>query len=227
MKKKINANLTLDDKLSRLFQIWIKRRKINESNFTYDGPQNTAKWESLELKILFLLKEAYNGFEPAYPIPPEKIKKTFFLNIVRWRALLQSLYFQPNKEAILLNNDEYSELIEDIAIVEVKKNDEGNRRSVDSIIESYARRDKCFLKKEIDLINPHVVICGGTFKSYNIIYELNDNSLDLKMLSHGCYNHKNRLVIKSYHPSYNPHDYFFVLEKMIIDADIHNNFTWK
>jgi len=217
---------TLNDNLSDLFVKW-KKDRPNYEKFTHDGPLKPNIWEKQKPKILFLLKEAYNDFEP-HPLKAEEIKGKLMLNIAKWRALIQSLYNQPEKEAILLENEEYKEIIDDIAIVEVKKYDEGNTESADSVINTYAHNDRKFLKDELELINPHIVICGGTFESYKIVYDIqNENSKGFQSISHACWKHNNRLVIRFYHPSpRSANDLFEKLREIYVGANVLNSFSW-
>ena len=94
--------------------------------------------------------------------------------------------------------------------------------------------DKTFLKEQIDLISPNVIICGGTFHAFrNAVY---DNIEDKNQLHYAwnttsessAWTHNNRLVINFYHPSYafNKEDLFENLCSLLIEGKVFEKFNW-
>lgn len=60
-------------------------------------------------------------------------------------------------------------LLSRMAVVNIKKSN-GAKSSDMKDIMSYAEWDKAFLKEQIELINPTVIVCGGTYEMLRHIY---------------------------------------------------------
>ena len=74
----------------------------------------------------------------------------------------------------------------------------GKNKSNDKIIQYNANKYGNYIKKEIEIINPDIVILGGT-------YEFLKNILNLKRVLKNLYKEKGnnkRIYIKCYHPAY-------------------------
>jgi hypothetical protein len=56
-------------------------------------------------------------------------------------------------------------IVDSIAYVNVKKNAGGTSKSNNNEIAQYAVSDKEFLKRQLNLINPNIIFCGGTINS--------------------------------------------------------------
>jgi hypothetical protein len=156
-------------------------------------------------KILFLVKEAFNEYEPE--IPTED-KKKFHLNMAKWKYLIEgfvsncSVPEYPTNE--VLNGRNIG-----IAIVEVKKFDDDSHSSNSNDILNYAKRDSKLLQEQIELINPNIILCGGTFGAYEDgIYENEKDKIVheyygvVENIDASIYNHRNRTILNFYHPSY-------------------------
>jgi len=57
--------------------------------------------------------------------------------------------------------------VNEIAIIEVKKLNEGRGSSSYYNIRNFARQDKDFIKEQIELINPDIVFCCGKGDFYH------------------------------------------------------------
>ena len=112
-----------------------------------------------------------------------------------------------NQDCNYPKNNELPKFIDDIAIVDIKKVDEDKRRSYPPEIRDYAKRDKIYITQQIELINPQLIICGGTFDYYQIIYDNNVKQkvevlAGLKAPKKKCFVHNNRIVMDFYHHGY-------------------------
>jgi hypothetical protein len=169
MKKELNET-EYHKKNQELFKKWQEKYKEEERGISYDGISDFTVWEKMPVKILFLLKETNNDFEPS--VPNQSIYGICGWNIARWTFAINELFKNPD---VMPKFPERSDLPTGlselgIAMVEVKKI-HGNSSCPNSIIEFYAKNDSDLLRNQIDLINPQVIICCGTNKSYEIIYE--------------------------------------------------------
>ena len=171
-----------------------------KNEFTYDGPSNWDIWETEKLKILFLVKEARLGYHPCVKEQPTTSR--FSRSIARWKIAIKKSIIN-NEKILLPKNYELPKYNDDVAIVEVKKLNEEKSFSNNGQICHYANQDKDFLKRQIDLLSPNVIVCCSTFQSYNIIYQ-NIYTVKKKLHSVDKCNSwllDNRLVIDFFHPS--------------------------
>ena len=194
--------MTINEQLEELFQEWQKSR--NYSGFFKDGIMGEQNWKDKEIKIMFLLKENYSdGWRINDKIDIRRgTNKKFFPNLARWKYLVDNikickkvLNYPTDKE---LEDFQKGWDMYDVAYVNVKKSI-GKSTSDDKEIQKFAKEDKDFLTREIDIINPNIVICGKTFRSYRCIY--NENEKIVK-ITDKIYKHKNRIIIDFYHPGW-------------------------
>jgi len=248
-----------DDYISRkdeLFDLWKKKylnKEFNhielphdfdvENNFVYDGILDFDIFEQQHPKILFLLKETFGGFTniSGKMYINEGSSNDFWPNVARWKIALKEIYKKPDEKPDFYS---YGELIkrygyiDDIALVNIKKIDLNLRGSNNKDIDKFAKEDKDFLKKQIEIINPHIIFCGGTFDSYEIMYDY-EQMTEIQRISfvksgktykESCFLHNNRLVIDYFHPHQQFHsqknlfDYFC---KMLIEGKVFQHFRWK
>ncbi len=193
-KKKILTNLYIKWKNERDYPL-----------HTNDGILNYRKWKESKPKVMFLLKESADFFveieNKAHDIRKGN-GKHFWWNICYWKYLIDELYKDEDPQFIKpeelpeskLNNF----LLDSIAYVNIKKLNENKTNSIDSEIFKYAKKDKLFLKEQINLINPDIVFCNKiTFKSYNHIFDH-----EITKENEVFHYHKNRIILNYYHPSF-------------------------
>jgi hypothetical protein len=220
-----------------LFSRWkkVKPEYDNRSEgrrFSLDGIQNFDAWKQSTPKILFLLKEnraAEEDWEPCWGI--NRDANPFSLNITRWRQLLIDSYQKKLKEPSYLKH-ELPDSVNDIAIIELKKVNEGKGSSNYNDIRNYVRNDRDFIKEQIELINPDIIFCCSTGDFYSDdIY--GDEPWDRELIKDsrcGCYKHRNRLVIDFFHPSTRSgkreKELFDILNRMISNGRIFEKFNW-
>lgn len=198
--------------------VWDGVVAVNEEEF--------ALWQNAPVKIMFLLKEPYGEYDPENPTD---ISGRMRLNIARWKFLITELY-QTNAIPEFPNNEGLRGVNTGMAIVEIKKYDENFKRSTADDIMYYAKRDKEFLQEQIELINPEVILCCGTYDQYaHGIYE-NDKTiehllyLDWQEEAGGdasVFKHGNRAVVHFYHPAYakSPEDLYNLLGALFVKSN--------
>ena len=204
------------ENLEQLFDLWIKKEpkgNINHQKNTFiaDGIVNPDEWEKSKKKILFVLKEAYgknwNGNTLSSWIRKSHPK------IGPWKRIAKVVYGIQNTthDSITrykenLSAYEHNIALEQIAVLNIKKSN-GDSISNDNELKLYADYDREEIKKEIELIDPDIVICGNTF---GILYETvyKNKSLGNAASDNWYYyldiardGHK-RLFIDYYHPSF-------------------------
>jgi hypothetical protein len=171
--------------------------------FMWDGPSNWEKYESSKPKIVFLAKEAYASAHPSNQI---KIHDRFTRNIARWASLIISIL---NNDTITKNpfEDNLQESYDSIAIVEIKKIDDNKTSSSPSNLQKFAWLGREFLKKQLEILEPNIIICCGTIDYFNIINNYSEEEGKqtekeiFKIGGCNCLNSGNILVADFYHPS--------------------------
>ena len=221
MRSDIESCESLDD----LFNRWEKQENHDYETFVRDG-FISSKWGSKK-KILFILKEAYlkrdkdgkvencehdvrdwlSNEEGFYDLLDGKYKN-FWRRIVEWTYCINEtdttkiapfpsdLFEKTNKKVA-------ADFANSIAIMNLKKSD-GKTVSNKKDIRQYVKNDSEFIKRQIELISPDIIVCG------HILDILDKNVYNSEIKSRKCddwfYNTKkmigrNTIVIDYYHPS--------------------------
>ncbi len=164
------------EELETLFIDWVNDPMHSGSVFFKDGIVDYEKWKDESFKILFLAKEAYTDEERNLDLR-EIIRDEAPFS--KWQVVAQWIYaikeLKKNPEIIPVFPSELewensNDLLRSIAFVNTKKS-KGASMSYEEDIIAYAMHDKDRLSKQIDLINPHLVLCNYTFYwSYKRIY---------------------------------------------------------
>lgn len=194
---------TLKENQNALYERWKKEKQY--TYFVKDGILNYEKWNSIVPRIMFLLKETSDDFTCIADKSHDITKGNgthFWWNICYWKYLVEKIF--KGEDVVFIKKTELPEIkfnnnmVDSIAYVNIKKNCDNLSNSNDSEIFEYAISDKDLLKQQIEIIDPHVVFCSNiTFNAYKYIFES-----QLEKINDICYQHKDRLIIKFYHPSY-------------------------
>lgn len=168
--------------------------------FTEDGPSHWEKYlDANTPRIVFLAKETHSSFHPSTPI---KINGRFGINIGKWASAL----FNINRDIENKYIENLQEAYDTIAIVEVKKID-GETRAVDVDLRKFAWIGREFLKDQLEILEPHIVICCGTLEYFDIIFNYSAEErllFEKEIYSNGdlrCWVSDNKLVVSFFHPS--------------------------
>ena len=159
-----------------LFSEWQEKRKYND--FIKDGVFCEEEYVKQPLKILYVLKEAnWNGSvnlcEWILSEPKSGYWRTWN-NIARWtKALIEGGEYPQ-----YVSKTDKSYWVKKIAFLNLKKVGGGAKANKDEISE-YAIRDKKFIKEQILLYNPDVIICCGRGQGKNADLLYNEVLTDL------------------------------------------------
>jgi hypothetical protein len=148
---------------------WKDERKYDP--FFLDGLIDIKKWENSS-KIMFLLKESYGSFYeiheggsfgPSAPSP-------YF-----WRHMRMYTYIADEMLKGNIPEWEKASVIKEepndsVAYVNIKKLVEDNKKSDDDEIEEFAKKDKEYLLRQINLLSPKIIFCTGTYRFREIIF---------------------------------------------------------
>ena len=173
-------------KLEKLFDKWAEKhaKKISAAEpygvaheppygkFVRDGIVNPDKWAIQEPKICFIMPEAggyadVEKYPEGHDLALEWNKKGVFTKLMfKFAVWVQAVYdsfFDPVSYVKKSIQDQQNDLIRAIAIVNIKKSD-GQKIPDHKTVKNFAREDATELRKEIELINPDVILCCDTFK---------------------------------------------------------------
>lgn len=186
----------------KLLKEWKNTSLHNDKVFISDGIIDLNKWGKKK-KILLILKEAY-GSDEDWSLT-ETIKDEWkgpkykvWWTVSYWLYLLN----KTTKDFVPLfpNKEEEAQCIDYLlssAVLNIKKS---NGRSYSEIedLKKYVESDKDFILKQIEIINPDIILCGNTgqFLFPTVFGEPNKiENTDWH------YRWKNRMIIDYWHPA--------------------------
>ncbi len=203
--------------LENLYQKYWDEGFDNNLEFIWDGPSHWEKYENSSPRIVFLAKESHGSYHPS---TPSKVNNLFSTNIATWASLLNPNY------------DELQKAWDSIAIVEIKKIDEGKTSSTNSDIKKFAWIGKEFLKQQLEILEPHIIVCLGTIDSFDIIYNYSEEEKELyekKIYSNkkcNCWISNNVIVLDFYHASHRKKkdDVLNLMKELISNELVHSEY---
>lgn len=176
-----------------------RNQRPEYQDFVFDGILNKAIFDESNPKIAILLKESNDDFTQIAPLKVEGYGPTGNSNLF-WRHINIYVFIATcawnNRESNYMDIKEITEKkVNSIAYINIKKNAQSKNVSDQNDILNYAKKDKIYLQRQIDLIGPQVIFCGNTKRSYDEIEKT-------KQISNNVYLGNNKIVIDYYHPSY-------------------------
>jgi hypothetical protein len=188
---------------SDLFSRWRASSPDFQDHFVEDGIIDLAEWVQAGTQVLFILRET-NGYRGSIAALIRKASTTHassklwdrptFHNVGRWaHGLLHATDATfPGFDAAHTNR---KTALLACAFINLKKTTGGARAT--EAVEQATVRDALFLREQIDLINPQVVVCGGTYKAIKQhLYPA------IRRLAPRVHEAGGRLFINANHPSY-------------------------
>lgn len=224
-----NKNM-LKEQEQKLFEIWKNERGYQY--FISDGIFDENEWNNQTYKILFVLKEANwkNGnVDLCKYLLSEKSSgywKTWN-NVARWTKALLEQGEYPR----YVSKSDKSFWLRKIAAINLKKVG-GDAVAENQTIREYAETDKIYIKKQIEMYQPDIIICCGRGNGKNadilhdIIFDNSQVSEWQEPITEEKYNYftvkikENRLtpVVSFYHPQIRGgHDKFQKLYEEMIE----------
>ncbi len=201
-----------------LFDLWknkppriVEGFEINHKDnvFISDGVVNTLVWNEQVPKILFVMKEAYSRRDDEdWPLTSwvssgNCLEYKIWRRIALWTyGLLHTTsdticpYTKQLSKSVLIDNIQY------ISIMNLKKSN-GKSVSDNDELNAYAIADMYEIRKEFELIDPDVVVCGDCFLT---LFSKAFQKDDISEKSENWYYYreifgKERLFLDYYHPA--------------------------
>lgn len=186
----------------KLFAEWKNDEFHDKNSFVKDGIIDLGIWKNQSPKILFLLKEAYTKETGEMDLTEELAESAPYKNwwnASGWIYAINELYNNKDKKPEyyeLSSWEEGNTLLKSVAVVDIKKS-KGNTLSNYTDLDTYLEHDKDRLRKQIDLINPNIILCGRLFNYYKAIYP--EGVIEKIEETNKCYIHNDRLIIDFWH----------------------------
>jgi len=198
-----------------------KQYNIN-NEFDYvilDGIVDVEKYLKSDLKILWILKEPHDKgehgkFDMRHLIQDAKYvtglnpnMKATFRNIIYSTFGILNNFISWKKIEDFRNNHELIDILQNIALINIRKLP-GEARSKDKEIENAYIAHKLLLLKQIEIINPDVIIGGGTIKHLYTDLQLSKANKKTMTKFENIKNHPkayftadNKIIIETCHPA--------------------------
>lgn len=201
--------------INALMSEWAElHRQRGWSSFISDGLVNEKSYEAAPSKICFFLKEAYSKDGN------EEWSLTDWLSggamtrmwssVAEWTygIIHTSTLDIPSKPNLTVS--EKSSLLQSIAVVNVKKSN-GTAKSDYVDLLKYAQLDKEYLRREIEILNPDIIVCGNNSSLLRFLYGASiqpngkvgsDGLIDYHfMRQHGYALLGSKIILDYYHPA--------------------------
>ena len=197
--------VTASSPMGILFDEWRPHVEAEAGHFVEDGIVCKESWRIAKRKVLFLLKEP-NGYKGEQGALNELLRKAAapnstnsmwdrptFHNVGRWtHGLLNYSGEVPDYDEA---NRACKTAVLGCAYINIKKSSGGARATKE--VEVHADKYAEFLKRQVALIQPDIVVCGGTYKLLKKhVYP------GLSRVSKRVHQFENRIFINAYHPGY-------------------------
>lgn len=202
--------MMIKDREKVLFEEW--KRKRNYQYFITDGVFDEDEWNKQSIKILFVLKEANweNGNIDMCDYLLSEVSPTYWKtwnNIARWtKAIMEGGEYLRH-----VSRSDKTYWLRKVAFMNLKKVG-GDAVAENETIYFFAENDRVYIKKQIELYEPDIIICCGRGEGKNADI-LHDVVLDKSEVSEWKepvlqYNYflatvngkKNIPVVSFYHP---------------------------
>lgn len=192
-----------NESMEVLLAEWREHLVAEAGHFVGDGIVCEDGWRQAKRKVLFLLKEP-NGYQgekgplndllrqAAQPKSSSKLwDRPTFHNLGRWAfGLINYSGHAPTYDEA---NRAYRTAVLGCAYINIKKSSGGARATKQ--VELHASKYGAFLRRQVDLIAPDIVVCGGTYRI------LKDHVYpSLSRVSSRVHRLDERIFINAFHP---------------------------
>jgi len=182
----------------------------NPSDFIFDGATDDDLWFKSKWRLMVLLKEAHGGGRWDHNLGIKKDNGLFRVGgtanqathyrVLEWLYSFESELDGKPYDVDYERNNDYTNARQTMlhsAWVNIKKAD-GNPNSAPQDLFQVIRRDTSFLRRQIDLLSPKVVICCGTFGFVKDALFANTRRIDG---TNACYATNDVIVVDFRHPA--------------------------
>jgi hypothetical protein len=160
----------LKNKEQELLNEWKKIR----NNFISDGIVNIENYEKSKIKVLYILKEVNGGsnWDLRNFLDKDGGRYQTWSNIARWQYGIENYKDSDIWDKIEKIDGKFRKRqLKNISVINLKK-ESGKATSNMNEIWEYAWNDRDFLKKQISIYKPNIIVCCGTgeiVKKYKLV----------------------------------------------------------
>lgn len=207
------------DDIRKQLNVLMEEWKASHKNkglvsFISDGAVNVEAYVGSKLKICYFLKEAYSkdndeDWDLAGWLDSGAMTR-MWSNVAEWTYGILSTTTTNIAHKPQLTNQEKTALLRSVSVVNVKKSNGKVQSDYDDLL-SYASEDKEFLKRELEILNPDVIVCGNISSLLRLLYGATVQSkngvsaeglIDAEYLSKNGYAFAGKqIIIDYYHPA--------------------------
>lgn len=206
---------SISDEFNSLMTEWSTAHKERGwQNFISDGIVNETAYQNAKPKICYFLKEAYSRDSDTDWNLTEWLANgamtRMWGTVAEWTYGILHTTCSDIPSKPCLSNREKSALLQAISVVNVKKSN-GTVRSDYADLLRYAVFDQAFLKRELEILKPDVIVCGNNSSLLRLLYgaALTDNG---KVSEDGAIPYRsmhengyaivgNQIILDFYHPA--------------------------
>jgi len=158
--------------LSNIFKEWKAKDIHKEKLFITDGIVDKELWKESNLKVMFLLKEAYDSKNKkgswclSNLIKRKGVSGRTLKPIAQWAYGLERLFNTGNIETFKENGKELKQALLSSSVVNLKKSN-GKKKSEKNDLLKYVEEDWELIEDQIKNINPNIIICGKTWELFH------------------------------------------------------------
>ena len=198
--------MTKTEKLNRLFDGWKRQRPEEAQRMCLDGIVCEERYENTNPKILFIAKEPNHPEGPGFDFREwwnEEVWGGFSIRLCEWAYGILNGF--PPLAQFDEKTDEYKlDIMRSIAFMNLKKAGGGNQADPQEI-RRFTERDQDFLRRQIEIIDPDVIVGGiGDSSLWGVLFpgvEFQSSGFDIGV-AYVAVNERKVLVIDFYHPSF-------------------------
>jgi len=209
---------SIQKELDKLFIKWNKSYILSK-----DGILDEKLYWGKIPRIVFLLKDPHGDFINIAPLPfdckegygPDGSSYWFWRNLRSWQYVIENIVMQvlKSKNVNILTEEFSTKNVEKImetpltgvGFMNIKKL--LGESSIDwSVLYYIAKRDASFLRKELKLLNPHIIFCCGyqdnpRRSNFECLKIIDPKFKKARQLSYSVYEVDGTLAIDWWHPS--------------------------
>jgi hypothetical protein len=216
--------MKLEKRNNELLGKW-KLARPEYKTFMNDGILCESIYNKTIPRICFLLKEGNDNFIDIAPIGddegygPDGNSKVFWRLMSSWIYVMTCAWNNLKLDEKVLY--EYREKpVNSVAYINIKKFCENKSNSNHNDLFEYARRDKEFLLKQMEIANPDIIYCGGTKSLFDELYKSHE-------IEDRVYLANKRIIVDYYHPSCRKgyktaNELYLLLTKKKVKMEINN-----
>ena len=193
----------IEDKIEQDSELLERWKKMNPSIIT-DGVVSWEDYIKSNPKILFVLKEV-NSDESNWDLREfirDGARNYTWNNITRWIIGIRNINQNYNWQEIeKISEQERKEVLKSIAAINLKKETGGGAVADNDTVYKHAINDKDFLKEQVVIYDPELIICCGTsYAFFDSVY--NGRDVKWEITSNGVWyvRDNNKVIISYNHP---------------------------